>query len=110
VEHVADLDGFLAATAAVLRPGGLLVASTLNRTAKSYLFAIVAAEYVLRWLPRGTHRWDRFLRPSELAAGLRGNGLTLRELRGLTRGLTGEWRVSTDLSVNYFAMAIRTAG
>jgi len=110
VEHVADVDGFLAATAAVLRPGGMLIASTLNRTAKSYLFAIVGAEYVLRWLPRGTHRWDRFLRPSELGAGLRRSGLTLRELRGLTRDLTGEWRVGTDLSVNYFAVATRTSG
>jgi len=110
VEHVADLDGFLAATAAVLRPGGVLVASTLNRTPKSFLFAIVGAEYVLGRLPRGTHRWDRFVRPSELAAGLRRHNLTLVELRGFTRPLAGgDWRLVPDLSVNYFAVATRPA-
>jgi len=108
VEHVADLNGFLAATAAVIRPGGILIVSTLNRTPKSFLFAIVGAEYVLGLLPRGTHRWDRFVRPSELAASLRRHNLALEELRGFTRALAGgDWRLDPDLSVNYFAVATR---
>lgn len=108
VEHVADLAGFLAGAAAVVRPGGILIASTINRTVKSFLFAIIGAEYVLGWLPRGTHRWDRFLHPSELAAGLRRGGFVLKELRGLAWDpLGGGWRLSDDLSVNYFAVAIR---
>jgi 2-polyprenyl-6-hydroxyphenyl methylase/3-demethylubiquinone-9 3-methyltransferase len=108
VEHVADTDAFLQATAALVRPGGALIASTLNRTPKSLLFAIVGAEYVLGWLPRGTHRWDRFLRPSELAAALRRHGLQMREIRGLIYGpLAGEWRLGRDLGVNYLACAVR---
>jgi len=108
VEHVADVDGFLAAVATVVRPGGILIASTINRTPKSFLFAIVGAEYVLRWLPRGTHRWDRFVRPSELAAGLRRHGLTLQELRGFAPPMAGgDWHLVPDLSVNYFAVASR---
>src|SRR5438309_2176823 len=79
-QHVADLGAFLAAAAALVRPGGTFVAATLNRTAKSYLFAIVGAEYVLGWLPRGTHEWRKFVRPSELAAGLRHHGLRTKEI------------------------------
>jgi 2-polyprenyl-6-hydroxyphenyl methylase/3-demethylubiquinone-9 3-methyltransferase len=74
IEHVADLDAFLAAAAALVRPGGAFVAATLNRTAKSYLFAIVGAEYVLGWLPRGTHDWNRFATPDELARYLQAAG------------------------------------
>jgi len=110
VEHVADLDRFVAAAAQVLKPGGVLIASTLNRTPKSFLLAIVGAEYVLRWLPRGTHRWDRFLRPSELAAAFRRQGLAVGDLKGFTFDvLAGEWRASTDLSVNYFVVATKVA-
>jgi 2-polyprenyl-6-hydroxyphenyl methylase / 3-demethylubiquinone-9 3-methyltransferase len=110
VEHVADLDVFLKAAATLVRPGGAFIASTLNRTPKSLLFAIVGAEYVMGWLPRGTHRWDRFLRPSELAAGLRKHGLQVREIRGLGYDLlAGEWRLRRDLDVNYFAFAARPA-
>jgi len=110
VEHVADVDAFLGATAALVRPGGALIASTLNRTPKSLLFAILGAEYVLRWLPRGTHRWDRFLRPSEFATGLRRRGLHVREISGLSYDLlTGEWRLGQDLGVNYLLFAIRPA-
>jgi 2-polyprenyl-6-hydroxyphenyl methylase / 3-demethylubiquinone-9 3-methyltransferase len=108
VEHVADLDVFLKAAVTLVRPGGAFIASTLNRTPKSLLFAIVGAEYVMRWLPRGTHRWDRFLRPSELAAGLRKHGLQVREIRGLGYDLlAGEWRLGRDLDVNYLVFAAR---
>ncbi len=110
VEHVADVDAFLDAVATLVRPGGAFVASTLNRTPKSLLFGIVGAEYVLGWLPRGTHRWDRFLRPSEFAAGLRRQGLQVRQIRGLVYDLlAGEWRLGRDLGVNYLVYAARPA-
>jgi 2-polyprenyl-6-hydroxyphenyl methylase/3-demethylubiquinone-9 3-methyltransferase len=110
IEHVADVDAFLTATAALVRPGGAFIASTLNRTPKSLLFGIVGAEYVLGWLPRGTHRWDRFVRPSEFAAGLRRQGLQVREMRGLVYDLlAGEWRLGRDLGVNYLIYAGRLA-
>lgn len=108
VEHVADLDAFLAAAAALVRPGGAFIASTLNRTPKSLLFAIVGAEYVLGWLPRGTHRWDRFLKPSEFAAAVRRHGLKERDISGLVYDLlAGEWRLGRDLGVNYLVFAVR---
>jgi 2-polyprenyl-6-hydroxyphenyl methylase / 3-demethylubiquinone-9 3-methyltransferase len=111
VEHVADLDLFLEAAARLLRPGGVIIASTLNRTATSFLVAIVGAEYVLGWLPRGTHRWDRFLRPSELTAALRRQGLQVRELAGLSYDLlNGRWDISRDLGVNYLACATKPGG
>jgi len=111
IEHVADADAFLQAAATLVRPGGAFIASTLNRTPKSLLFGIIGAEYVLRWLPRGTHRWDRFLRPSEFAAGLRRQGLQTRQIRGLVYNLlTGEWRLGRDLGVNYLIFAERPSG
>ncbi len=106
VEHVADPRLFLAAAARLVKPGGAFIAATLNRTPKAFLFAIVGAEYVLRWLPRGTHRWDKFLRPSELAAGLRSEGLVVKELCGLTYNpLADRWSLGDDLDVNYFLFA-----
>jgi len=108
IEHVADLDAFLAAAAALVRPGGAFVAATLNRTAKSYLFAIVGAEYVLGWLPRGTHEWRRFVRPSELAAGLRRNGLRAREIAGVAYNpVADRWSLVRDLDVNYMVFAVK---
>jgi 2-polyprenyl-6-hydroxyphenyl methylase / 3-demethylubiquinone-9 3-methyltransferase len=108
VEHVADRSLFLEAVAALVRPGGALIASTLNRTPKSFLFAIVGAEYVLRWLPRGTHRWDRFLRPSEFAADLRRQGIEVRDLKGLVYDpLRDAWRIGRDLGVNYLVYAAK---
>ena len=110
VEHVADVDVFLRAAATLVSSGGAFIGSTLNRTARSLLFGIVGAEYVLRWLPRGTHRWERFLRPSEFAASLRRQGLQVREIRGLVHDLlAGEWRVGRDLSVNYLIYAAGSA-
>jgi 2-polyprenyl-6-hydroxyphenyl methylase/3-demethylubiquinone-9 3-methyltransferase len=110
VEHVADLAAFLAATAKVLKPGGILVLATLNRTSKAYLLAVVGAEYVLRWLPRGTHDWNKFVRPSELAAGLRRNGLKAAEITGVSYNpLRDSWSLGRDLDVNYMAVATKPA-
>jgi len=108
VEHVADVGLFLDSCAALLRPGGALVLATLNRTPKSYLFAIVGAEYVLRWLPRGTHDWDKFVRPSELADGLARSGVSIGDITGVGYSpLTGDWRLGRDVAVNYMAFATR---
>ena len=108
VEHVADVPGFLAACCDLVRPGGALAAATLNRTPKSFLMAIVGAEYLLRWLPPGTHDWQRFLRPSELVGGLQGNGLRVQELAGVGYNpLTDSWRLTRDTDVNYMLFAIK---
>ncbi|WP_420346479.1 bifunctional 2-polyprenyl-6-hydroxyphenol methylase/3-demethylubiquinol 3-O-methyltransferase UbiG [Pelagibius sp.] len=109
VEHVADVGSFLGASAAVVRPGGIMVVATLNRTPKSFLLAIVGAEYVLRWLPRGTHDWRRFLRPSELAGDLRAGGLEIAEMTGVAfNPLTDSWRLAPrDLDVNYMVLATK---
>lgn len=110
VEHVADRDGFVATVASLVEPGGLLVLSTLNRTAKSFALAIVGAEYVLRWLPRGTHRWSQFVTPAELATAVRRTGLTMLGTRGMVYDLLRrDWRLSRDTDVNYFLAARRPA-
>lgn len=110
VEHVADRDLFLATASRLVKPGGAFVAATLNRTAKSFLLAIVGAEYVLGWVPRGTHRWEKFVRPSELVATLRRNGLSPTEITGLVYDLAhGSWSPSRDLDVNYMLLATRPA-
>ena len=106
VEHVADLDAFLGACSRMVRPGGLLIAATLNRTPQSWAAAIVAAEYVLRWLPRGTHDWRKFLKPHELARGLRDHGLALADLRGMSYNpLRDSWRLTGYTSINYLLTA-----
>jgi 2-polyprenyl-6-hydroxyphenyl methylase/3-demethylubiquinone-9 3-methyltransferase len=108
VEHVADMPTFVAAAASLVKPGGFFALSTLNRTFKSFALAIVGAEYVLRWLPAGTHRWEQFVTPDELAAALRAAGLEPTERRGMVFDpLHGEWRLSRDLAVNYFMAAKR---
>ena len=105
VEHVADLGAFLGACATLLAPGGVMFVATLNRTAKAYALAIVGAEYVLRWLPRGTHDWRKFVKPSELAAALRPHGLGIAELAGVSyEPLGGSWRLGGNLEVNYLAV------
>ncbi len=110
IEHVPDPAAFLASCAALARLGGLVLVSTLNRTAKSFALAIVGAEYILRWLPRGTHRWDRFITPEELEAGLRKAGLEPRGHQGMTLNpLTGVWRLTNDTDVNYFTAAAKPA-
>ena len=108
LEHVADRDAFLAALGALVRPGGAFIGATLNRTARSFVLAIVGAEYVLGWLPRGTHDWQRFVRPSEFVLGLRRAGLQTTRLAGLGYDWQrGEWSESDDLSVNYMLVAVR---
>ena len=110
IEHVADIDGFLATACALVKPGGLLFAATLNRTVKSYASAIVAAEELLRWVPRGTHDWKKFVKPSELARALRTGGLAVQDVSGVTlNGATGDWRKSGDTAVNYMLHAVKTA-
>jgi 2-polyprenyl-6-hydroxyphenyl methylase/3-demethylubiquinone-9 3-methyltransferase len=102
VEHVADVDLFLDSCTALVCDGGAMVLATLNRTPKAFMFGIVGAEYVMRWLPRGTHDWKKFVRPSELCRNLRRNGVDVSDISGLSfNPLTDEWRVSGDVSVNY---------
>lgn len=109
VEHVADPPGFVAACAALVEGDGLLGFSTLNRTPKAFALAILGAEYLLRWLPRGTHDWRRFVRPSELAGWLRPQGFEIVALAGLGYSLlTDRWQVTRDLDVNYLALARRS--
>lgn len=108
VEHVADLDAFLDTISSLVKPQGALALATLNRTPKSFLLAVVGAEYVLRWLPRGTHQWKKFVRPSEMAAGLRRNGFAIRELSGISyTPFDDGWKLSRDLDVNYLTLATR---
>lgn len=108
LEHVPDVGGFLEQCAILLKPGGQLYFATLNRTPKSYLLAIVAAEYILRWLPRGTHEYQRFLRPSEVSDHLRRCGVRVRDVSGVSYApLANEWRRSDDPSVNYIGYGVR---
>jgi 2-polyprenyl-6-hydroxyphenyl methylase/3-demethylubiquinone-9 3-methyltransferase len=111
IEHVADLGLFVAAATALVKPGGGIVAATINRTPKSFLFAIVGAEYILRWLPVGTHEWKRLVRPSELVPPLRRAGLHVETLAGVAYDpVSGEWRLAPrDLDVNYMLVARRPA-
>ena len=108
VEHVPDVPAFLNRVAPLVAPGGVMVLSTLNRTLKAYALAIVGAEYVLRWLPLGTHQWDRFVRPEELRAALRGAGLKPANTTGMVYNPLGDsWHLSSDADVNYFTTATR---
>ena len=102
VEHVADVESFLKASCELLKPGGIMFLATLNRTAKSFALAIIGAEYVLKWLPKGTHNWEKFLKPSEVERHLRVSGLGLQELQGVSYNpFKDEWRLSSDIAVNY---------
>jgi 2-polyprenyl-6-hydroxyphenyl methylase / 3-demethylubiquinone-9 3-methyltransferase len=108
VEHVRNVGRFLAEAAATVRPGGMLVAATLNRTLKSFAFAILGAEYVLRLVPRGTHNWTQFVAPRELAKAMRDTGLRIRDETGVVYDpLTGKWRLSHDMDINYIMAAVR---
>jgi 2-polyprenyl-6-hydroxyphenyl methylase / 3-demethylubiquinone-9 3-methyltransferase len=110
VEHVADRDGFVRCCGTMVKPGGLMIASTINRTLKSYALAIVAAEYILAWLPRGTHQWDKLVTPDELEHAMTAAGLSVLGGAGVVYDLpTGEWRRSRDMDVNYMLTAARPA-
>ncbi|MGR3273025.1 bifunctional 2-polyprenyl-6-hydroxyphenol methylase/3-demethylubiquinol 3-O-methyltransferase UbiG [Thalassococcus profundi] len=111
IEHVADPLGFLTACRRLLRPGGLHLCSTLNRNPKSFAMAIVGAEYVMRWLPRGTHEWTKFVTPEELFDMLRRAGLDPVDRKGFQfNPVTWTWRISArDLSVNYVTAALKPA-
>ena len=108
IEHVANPAAFLECAGILVQQGGAFVGATLNRTARSFAMAIIGAEYILGWLPRGTHDWRKFMRPSELVLGLRRNQLRATQLAGLSYHLPrGEWSVSRDIAVNYMVMAVR---
>ncbi|HKS64775.1 MAG TPA: bifunctional 2-polyprenyl-6-hydroxyphenol methylase/3-demethylubiquinol 3-O-methyltransferase UbiG, partial [Xanthobacteraceae bacterium] len=106
VEHVADMKLFVARCAEMVRPGGQMIAATINRTLKSFALAVVGAEYVLRWLPRGTHQWDRFVTPDELEIAMERAGLRTSDERGVIYNLIADrWELSTDTDVNYMVLA-----
>lgn len=108
VEHVPDPASFIAAACGAVAPGGLFVAATINRTLRAYALAIVGAEYVLRWLPRGTHDWDKFIKPEELADMVRAGGLSISETTGVVYDpLRDRWQASRDTAVNYMVTAVR---
>ena len=108
IEHVADVDLFMASCVTLTKTGGLLIIATLNRTAKAYALAIVGAEYVLRWMPRGTHQWKKFVKPSELALLLTGNDAEIVDMTGVTYNpLKDDWRLSKDVAVNYMLCATK---
>ena len=111
VEHVADVDAFLGASVGLVRPGGCMVVTTRNRTLKSFALAKIGAEYILRWLPVGTHDWRKFVRPSELARGLAAHGAEVTQLEGMVfNPLSDTWRLDArDLGVNYLAFAVKSA-
>ncbi|MCP3393961.1 bifunctional 2-polyprenyl-6-hydroxyphenol methylase/3-demethylubiquinol 3-O-methyltransferase UbiG [Bradyrhizobium sp. CCGB12] len=106
VEHVVDVGVFLKRCASMLKPNGLMVVSTLNRNWKSFALAIVGAEYVLRWLPRGTHEWNKFVTPDELAKYLLDNRLVITEQSGVVYSpFADKWTLSSDMDVNYMVVA-----
>ncbi len=108
VEHVVDVDAFVATAASLVAPGGLFFASTLNRTLKSFGLAIVGAEYVLRWVPKGTHQWEKFVKPTELDDAIRSGGLRPAERVGMSYlPLVDTWRITRNCDVNYMVSAVR---
>jgi len=108
VEHVADVSAYLGACSALVKPGGITFVATLNKTLKSLALAKIGAEYVLNWLPRGTHDWNRFLPPGELEKSLEGSGLTIMKRQGVSFDpLAWDWKLSSDVDVNYMVVAKR---
>ena len=108
VEHVEDIDFFLMSCSKLLKKNGLMFVATINKTLKSYIFAIVGAEYVLRWLPIGTHEWEKFVKPEDLKKILIKYDLSLNKLDGMNFNiLKDEWKISSDLSVNYIGKFIK---
>jgi 2-polyprenyl-6-hydroxyphenyl methylase/3-demethylubiquinone-9 3-methyltransferase len=108
VEHVSDLNLFVRRCAEMVKPHGLMITATINRTLKSFALAIIGAEYVLRWLPRGTHRWEKFVTPTELEIALAQSGLNVIEQSGVVYNLLADrWQTSSDIDVNYMIAAAR---
>ena len=108
VEHVEDIDFFLKSCSKLLKKNGLMFVATINKTLKSYVFAIVGAEYILRWLPIGTHEWEKFVKPEDLKKILMKYDLSLNKLDGMNFNIIkDEWSISRDLSVNYIAKFIK---
>ncbi len=108
VEHVEDVSFFLKSCSNLLKKDGIMFVATLNKTLKSYIFAIVGAEYILRWLPIGTHEWEKFVKPEELTSILKKNNLKLDKLDGMKFNiLTNKWSVDNDKSINYIAKFIK---
>jgi 2-polyprenyl-6-hydroxyphenyl methylase/3-demethylubiquinone-9 3-methyltransferase len=110
VEHVVNVGDFVATCASMVKPGGLMIAATLNRTLKSFALAIVGAEYILRWLPRGTHQWDKFVTPRELETAIERSGLNVIAERGVVYNpFADRWQLSADMDVNYMLVAEKAA-
>lgn len=108
VEHVVDVEEFVATCASMVKPGGLMLAATLNRTLKSFALAIVGAEYILRWLPRGTHQWDKFVTPTELESAFEEADLQVIGERGVVYSpFADRWQLSSDMDVNYMLVAAK---
>ena len=109
IEHVEDINLFLKKSSQLIKKNGLMFVATLNKTLKSYIFAIVGAEYILRWLPIGTHDWDKFVTPNDLIQTSKKNNLKLNKLDGIKFNLlTDKWQVSEDKSVNYISIFKKT--
>ncbi len=108
VEHVEDIDFFLKSCSKLLKKNGLMFVATINKTLKSYIFAIVGAEYVLRWLPIGTHEWEKFVKPEDLKKTLMKYNLSLNKLDGMNFNIIkDQWNISRDLSINYIGKFIK---
>ena len=108
VEHVEDINFFINSCSKLLKKNGLMFVATLNKTLKSYMFAIIGAEYVLRWLPIGTHDWEKFVRPEDLKKILSKNNLKLEKLDGMNFNIIkDEWSVSSDTSINYIVKSVK---
>ena len=108
IEHVEDINFFIKSCSKLLKKDGLMFVATLNKTLKSYVFAIIGAEYVLRWLPIGTHDWEKFVKPEDLKEILNKNNLKLEKLDGMNFNMIkDEWKISRDTSVNYIAKFIK---
>ena len=110
IEHVANPPDFMSDCAKMVRPGGLMMCSTINRTLKAFAFAIVGAEYVLRWLPRGTHQYDKLVRPIELNRWMQDAGLEISDQIGMSLNpITQNWSISSDMSINYVTIGQKAA-
>lgn len=106
IEHLDDVHNFISILKQLLKPNGIVILSTLNRTVKSYILAIIGAEYILRWLPRGTHQWQKFIKPSELAHHCRQSSLAIQDIKGLEfNPLHRQWLLTPNIDVNYFMVA-----